>query len=98
LASRGPSTRITTDTACRLIDPDQGEGRQAILRLSVRNANGTGWEHAVKRALQPIDGVLGVTASYKANLIGIAFDATKITPLALQQRIEALGYDVGLIP
>jgi hypothetical protein len=42
--------------------------------------------------------VLGVTASYKANLIGIAFDATKITPLALRQRIEALGYDVGLIP
>jgi copper chaperone CopZ len=69
-----------------------------ILRLSVRNADCTGWEHAVKRALHQIDGVVGITASYKANLIGIAFDATKITPLALKQRVEALGYDVGLIP
>jgi copper chaperone CopZ len=68
------------------------------LRLSVRNAEGTGWEHAIKRALHQIDGVVGITASYKANLIGIAFDATKITPLALKQRIEALGYDVGFIP
>jgi hypothetical protein len=48
--------------------------------------------------LHPIDGVMGITASYKANLIAIAFDATKITAIALKQRIEALGYDVWLMP
>jgi copper chaperone CopZ len=64
------------------------------LRLTVRNAICSGWEHVVKRDLHQVGGVEGVTASYKANLIGVTFDASKITPAALQERIEALGYDV----
>jgi len=64
------------------------------LRLTVRNAACSGWEHVVKRDLRHVSGVEGVTASYKANLIGVTFDSSKITPAALQERIEALGYDV----
>ena len=64
------------------------------LRLTVRNPVCSGWEHEVKRDLRHLSGVEGVTASYKANLIGITFDASKITKAALQQRVEALGYDV----
>jgi len=65
-----------------------------ILRLTVRNAAGSGWETALKEALRQIDGVVGVTASYKASLIGITFDASKISPGALQARVEKLGYEV----
>jgi copper chaperone CopZ len=65
-----------------------------ILRLTVRDAAGSGWEHALKEALRQVDGVVGVTASYKASLIGITFDASRISPAALRTRIEALGYDV----
>lgn len=65
-----------------------------ILRLTVRNAAGSGWEHALKEALRQIDGVVGVTASYKTSLIGITFDATKVSSGALRARVEALGYDV----
>ena len=64
------------------------------LRLTVRNPVCSGWEHIVKRDLRQVGGVEGVTASYKANLIGVTFDASKITRAALQARIEALGYDV----
>ena len=64
------------------------------LRLTVGNSVCSGWEHAVKRALRDIDGVHGVTASYKANLIGISFDTTRITAAALKQHVESLGYDV----
>jgi copper chaperone CopZ len=64
------------------------------LRLTVGNSVCSGWEHAVKRALRQIDGVQGVTASYKANLIGISFDTARITAAALKQHIESLGYDV----
>jgi copper chaperone CopZ len=64
------------------------------LRLTVRNPVCSGWEHEVKRDLRQVGGVEGVTASYKANLIGVTFDASRITKAALQQRIEALGYDV----
>jgi copper chaperone CopZ len=52
------------------------------------------WEHAVKRALRDIDGVQGVTASYKANLVGITFDSGRLTVAALKERVESLGYDV----
>ena len=64
------------------------------LRLTVRNPVCSGWEHAVKRALRQIDGVEGVTASYKANLIGITFDSTRVTVAALKAHVESLGYDV----
>jgi copper chaperone CopZ len=65
-----------------------------ILRLTVRNAAAGGWEHALKEALRHIDGVVGVTASYKASLVGITFDADKISPGALRARVETLGYEV----
>lgn len=65
-----------------------------ILRLTVRNAAGSGWEHTLKEALRQVEGVVGVTASYKASLIGVTFDASRISPAALRARIEALGYDV----
>jgi copper chaperone CopZ len=64
------------------------------LRLTVRNAAASGWEHALKDALRQVDGVIGVTASYKASLIGITFDASKISSSALRAHVEALGYDV----
>lgn len=67
------------------------------LRLTVRNAAGSGWEHALKEALRQIDGVVGVTASYKASLIGITFDASKVSSGALRAHVEALGYDVDPI-
>lgn len=65
-----------------------------ILRLTVRNAAGSGWEYALKDAVRRIDGVVGVTASYKANVVGITFDASKIPVEALKAQIEALGYDI----
>jgi copper chaperone CopZ len=54
-----------------------------------------GCEHAVKRALQQIDGVEKVTASHSANRVGVTFDAAKVTPGLLKERIEALGYEVA---
>jgi copper chaperone CopZ len=63
------------------------------LRLVV-NPVSSGWEHTLKHALREVDGVLGVTASYKANLIGVTFDAGKVTAGALKQYVESLGYEV----
>jgi len=67
-----------------------------ILRLTVRNAAGSDWEHALKEALRQVEGVVGVTASYKARLIGITFDASKVSPSALRARVEEMGYDVTI--
>jgi copper chaperone CopZ len=68
-----------------------------ILRLTVRNAAGSGWEHALKEALRQVDGVIGVTASYKASLIGITFDASKVSSGSLRARVEDLGYEVDTL-
>jgi copper chaperone CopZ len=68
-----------------------------ILRLTVRHAAGSGWEHALKEALRQVDGVVGVTASYKASLIGITFDASKVSSGALRAHVENLGYEVDTL-
>jgi copper chaperone CopZ len=68
-----------------------------ILRLTVRGAAGSGWDAALKEALRHVEGVVGVTASYKASLIGITFDASRISSTALRARVEQLGYTVTLV-
>ena len=65
------------------------------LQLKVTGMTCGGCENAVKRTLQKVDGVEDVTASHSAGLVGVRFDATKVTPAVLKERIEALGYDVA---
>jgi copper chaperone len=65
------------------------------LQLTVTGMTCGGCEHAVKRALQQIDGVETVTASHSANRVGVTFDTTKVTPALLKERIEMLGYQVA---
>ncbi len=65
------------------------------LQLRVAGMTCGGCENAVKRALQQIEGVEDVTASHDAGLVGVRFDAAKVTPAVLKERIELLGYDVA---
>ena len=65
------------------------------LQLKVTGMTCGGCENAVKRALQRVDGVEEVTASHDAGLVGVRFDAAKVTPEVLRERIESLGYDVA---
>jgi copper chaperone len=65
------------------------------LQLTVTGMTCGGCEHAVKRALQQIDGVETVTASHSANRVGVTFDTARVTPGVLKERIEALGYEVA---
>jgi copper chaperone CopZ len=66
-----------------------------VVQLTVTGMTCGGCEHAVKRALQQIEGVENVTASHSANRVGVTFDAGKVSPLVLKARIEALGYEVA---
>ena len=65
------------------------------IRLKVTGMTCGGCENAVKRSLQLVEGVEGVTASYKANLVGVEFDAIKVTPTQIEETIETLGYKVS---
>ena len=65
------------------------------LQLKVTGMTCGGCESAVKRTLQKVDGVEDVTASASAGLVGVRFDAAKVTPAMLKERIESLGYDVA---
>jgi len=65
------------------------------LQLKVTGMTCGGCENAVKRALQQVDGVEEVSASHEANLVGVTYDAAKVTPTQLRERIEMAGYDVA---
>ena len=65
------------------------------IRLRVTGMTCGGCENAVKRSLHLVEGVEGVTASYKANLVGVEFDAVKVTPTEIEEKIETLGYKVA---
>ena len=65
------------------------------LQLTVTGMTCGGCENAVRRALARIDGVEDVTASHQAGLVGVTFDAAKVTQALLKERIEALGYAVA---
>ncbi len=54
-----------------------------------------GCENAVKRTLLKVDGVEDVSASHAAGLVGVRFDADKVTPALLKEKIESLGYAVA---
>lgn len=64
------------------------------LRVTIACTTCDRWEHGVKRALLDVEGVKGVTASSQMSLVGVAFDATKVTPDLIKERIESLGYSV----
>ena len=54
-----------------------------------------GCENAVKRAVSKLAGVEAVTADHHANLVGVEFDPSQVTPQAIRAEIEAIGYDVA---
>jgi len=54
-----------------------------------------GCENAVKKALQQIEGIQDVSASHRANLVGVTYDPGKVTRAMVKERIEALGYTVA---
>ena len=64
------------------------------LQLTVTGMTCGGCENAVKRALQQLAGVREVSASHRANEVQVTFDDAAVTPQAIRERIEALGYDV----
>jgi copper chaperone len=68
------------------------------LQLTVTGMTCGGCENAVKKALQTLDGVEDVSASREASLVGVTYDANKITRATLTAKIEALGYDVAPSP
>jgi copper chaperone len=65
------------------------------LQLTVNGMTCGGCENAVRKALEQIDGVQEVTASHRAKLVGVTFDASKVTRGGITERIEALGYSVA---
>ena len=65
------------------------------LQLKVTGMTCGGCENAVRRTLQQVEGVEDVTASHATGQVGVRFDASKVTPAMVRDRIAALGYDVA---
>jgi copper chaperone len=68
------------------------------LQLTVTGMTCGGCENAVARALTQLDGVAEVSASHAANVVGVVYDADKVTRAMVKERIEELGYVVSPSP
>jgi len=66
-----------------------------VLTLPVHGMTCGGCENAVKRVVGAMPGVAEVTASHVANTVVVTFDATVVSPAAIEARIGTLGYSVG---
>lgn len=66
-----------------------------MLQLTVTGMTCGGCETAVRNALGRVEGVDTVTADHVTNLVGVSYDADKITPAIIREKIEALGYQVA---
>jgi copper chaperone CopZ len=53
-----------------------------------------GCENAVTRSLKMLEGVKAVTASHSTESVDVTFEDDKVTPAAITERIESLGYHV----
>ena len=68
---------------------------QNDLSLTVTGMTCGGCENAVKRALGSLPGVTEVTASHADNQVLLKYDPALVTPAAVTERIQKLGYQVG---
>jgi copper chaperone len=65
------------------------------LQLTVTGMTCGGCENAVKHAVSKLPGVESVIADHHANLVGVEFDPSQVTPQVIRAEIEAIGYDVA---
>lgn len=65
------------------------------LQLTVNGMTCGGCENAVKRVVGKLEGVESVTADHVAGLVGVDFDATRVTADAIKNEIEAIGYSIA---
>jgi copper chaperone len=54
------------------------------IQLTVTGMTCGGCENAVSKALRTLDGVEDVSASHAANLVGVTYDAGKVTRTMLK--------------
>lgn len=64
------------------------------IQLKVTGMTCSGCEAAVSRAVRQLPGVDAVNASHGAEQVGVTFDASRVTPAEIAERIAALGYEV----
>jgi copper chaperone len=64
------------------------------IQLVVTGMTCGGCEQAVTRALQQLPGVDAVSASHRDNRVQVTYDAARVDPAALRERIHAAGYEV----
>lgn len=64
------------------------------LALNVTGMKCGGCETNVKTALQKLNGVVSVHASFKDNRVEVAFDAAKVSVDSIKQAIKGAGFEV----
>ena len=87
---------VATAFAVRAAEP--GASTPVVTSLfKVEGMTCGGCEASVKLAVKRLDGVQAVAASHKEKRATVTYDAKRVTPQAIVEAIEKLGYKAELI-
>ena len=63
--------------------------------VEVQGMTCEGCEDTIRAALGRLDGIVTVEADYRANQVGVRYDADRVSEAAIRQRLHLAGYDVA---
>lgn len=69
---------------------------QTAVTLTVRGMMCASCQKSVENALSKLEGVTGVKVDMKKNLVGVTYDAQKVTPRQMVEVIEKAGFRAQL--
>jgi copper chaperone CopZ len=52
-------------------------------------------EASIRKALEPVPGIQGVEVDLQLRRVTVRFDEAQLDPVAVKERIERTGFDVG---
>ena len=76
---------------------EDGEAPAVTSIFEVEGMTCGGCEASVRMAVKRLDGVREVTASHTEKRAAVTYDAQKVTPQAIVEAIEKLGYTAKLV-
>lgn len=63
--------------------------------IAVAGMTCVGCEHALRRALERLDGVEAASADHRTGRVEVTFAPERVDPADLEERIRTAGYEVA---
>jgi len=97
IAATAIAVLVAATLVLRAAEPDSAEPPSVTSVFKVEGMTCGGCEAGVKIAVKRLDGVREVEVSHTEKRASVTYDAERVTPQAIVEAIEKLGYTAELI-